>query len=988
MTEYLPLGLEEIKADLKTFAKEQLGVTDTDYDGSNISVLVQLLAYNTLQLNRSMAFGFSEMFLSTAEIRRNVIRLARNNGYEPKRKTSYQYKIKLEANFTGELTLPQYSTFTAGDNVYTYIGKDLTKTFGDLINVTLLDDENSLNKTGQDIFSSLISKSSLVKGSYLVSDTGSIFEVLSKIDDLERKSLLLNVVEGAFDVYGGNTDLYILVGSEYKRIATLTAFTVDYTNYSEPIMYIFLDDLDTNIFPYITGDGTVNTVKFFTDDIKTGFVTGFEGFVVEHYYEDEGKIALKTSVNKLGDTECFNTIKTLKLTRLAKLDVLELLSLTIADGIATVSFSDMLEVPYSFGNGEKITVVGILDTDGNPIEGLNGLLEITDCTSTTLSWEYTDIPPAYRLLNAAIMDNSPTDYGHPKTFGKIKDIVNDRYIDIDVKQGNMLDEVSVEITQDILNLGYIPVSYNYNVEDDGFFVKVNRVNFNNIFESILWKRRQSFITDSIDKEERTYVVFQDEIYPELFKIHTKFADTGIKLSVGDIVNVKAIDSNGLAGSTDILMTSNNPNFTVVPYIESDTEVINQILLVRGQDEETTEEIRESSAMFANTSYRAVTKIDYQVICNKQPLVEQTQVWGGEELVPDKKRGNVYFSFIPYSRNTGFSNYNNFKFYLQGTTNKDLFQIPDTQIVESYEVPTSIFNVLKYYKVMTLNLVKINPLYLDFDVDVKIVYNNKGVVSSDLNLSIFNIILNYFRNSIEYFDSLFFYSNLMKYIDTETGDGTGISLTTSTKLDVSYLNFELIDNINIPNKYQLNFILNYPFSPIFEDNVETSGGTYYFGKILIDNLPNIRTSNFIKFEDEIYIDTTSIIGTRGDSETVASTYTDQGWFTTITDKNGNIFENYDNVNDLFINTQCTKIVMDIKYKINNNIKTIGSYTIYNLTDKKIIDLKINAYDGESSDGLLLSDFFDHKKLNLNFKTQDIGVVRNIFPRLNSVVFSSL
>ena len=67
MANFLPTSLEEIKEDLNIYAKYNLGLSDSDFEGANISLLTQLLSYNTVELNRKMAFGFSEMFLNTAE---------------------------------------------------------------------------------------------------------------------------------------------------------------------------------------------------------------------------------------------------------------------------------------------------------------------------------------------------------------------------------------------------------------------------------------------------------------------------------------------------------------------------------------------------------------------------------------------------------------------------------------------------------------------------------------------------------------------------------------------------------------------------------------------------------------------------------------------------------------------------------------------------------------------------------------------------------
>jgi hypothetical protein len=944
MTEYLPLGLDEITTDLKDFAKTNLGITDTEYEGSNISLLIQLLGYSNLQLNRSMAFGFSEMFLTTAEIRRNVIRLARNNGYEPKRKTSFVYKIRLESNITGEQTLPKFSTFTSGDNTYIYTGPDVTKVFGDIVELNLDSTENAYGYLDSELFGSLYPKTNSKRGSYVITDNQTILEVIEIINEDVRKALLFETIQGNLETHGGLTDLFFYDIDNYKRFASVSAFTVDYTNYSEPVVHIFMSDIDESINPY----NIDLTTKLFTSDIKLDFVPGFEGLVVTEFDELEGKLTLVASENKLGTEELYNVLSVNKKTRIAKMDLLEIKTLSVTNGTATATFSEELMFPFQIGT--EVTIVGILDSEGSPIEGLNGVLEVTDCTLSSVSWEFTTIPvPEFFLVNASVLDNQPIEFGHTKTFAVLKDIISNRMIDIEVQEGDLVEESQVVIDASILENEYIPVEIFENVEDKGIFITISRINNNDELETVDWVQRNSYIASSVNKEERTFVVVQDEVYPEIYKIYTYFAGTGIKLRVGDVVSIKAVSSKGINGAIQGLMSSNNDVFSVVPYILTSTETINEILLVKGQDEETTEEIRQSSSMFNNSAYRAVTKLDYITICNKQPLVESTQVWGGEELLPNKNPGNVYFSFIPYSRVSGFSNTNNTKFLLQGTNTKELFNIPDSQVLESREVPTSIFNVLKDYKILTLALHDIKPLYLDVDVDIKLVYIYKSLSTSEMNLQMFNTLLSYFRNNLEAFDSSIYYSTIMKYLDRDLGDISGLTLNLDFYLSLSYVNFY---KPPLQDFWTIDIPLAFPFEPLFEDDIETFGGTYYYGIFLKENLPMIDTDNFIKFSDRIFMDMDNIVAY--DSEGTEQEH---------------------------IDTRSQKIIIPINYTMGTTTQ-VGTYTIYNKIDQK--EISINFFLDDTTP-ISITDFYDFKRLKVTLNSQNINVMRNVFPRLNSVNF---
>jgi hypothetical protein len=93
----------------------------------------------------------------------------------------------------------------------------------------------------------------------------------------------------------------------------------------------------------------------------------------------------------------------------------------------------------------------------------------------------------------------------------------------------------------------------------------------------------------------------------------------------------------------------------------------------------------------------------------------------------------------------------------------------------------------------------------------------------------------------------------------------------------------------------------------------------------------------------------------------------------------------------VTSEATKIYMKIMYKLTSTSEAIevGTYTIYNSSDKKFIDVKLysnlNYTSGTKMDGLNYNDFYGAKKLYLTLNNQNISTIRNTFPRLNSVLF---
>ena len=77
------LDFDSIKSNLKTFMKNQSEFTDYDFEGSGLSALLDVLAYNTHYLGMNMNMVANESFLDTASIRSSVVSHAKTLGYIP-----------------------------------------------------------------------------------------------------------------------------------------------------------------------------------------------------------------------------------------------------------------------------------------------------------------------------------------------------------------------------------------------------------------------------------------------------------------------------------------------------------------------------------------------------------------------------------------------------------------------------------------------------------------------------------------------------------------------------------------------------------------------------------------------------------------------------------------------------------------------------------------------------------------------------------------
>ena len=122
------LDFDGIKGNLKTFLSQQNEFTDYDFEGSGMSVLLDVLAYNTHYLGYNANMLANEMFIDSADLRSSVVSLAKQVGYTPTSSTSSIAVIDVLVNSaTGSsLTMAAGTQFTTSvDNQsYAFVNKE------------------------------------------------------------------------------------------------------------------------------------------------------------------------------------------------------------------------------------------------------------------------------------------------------------------------------------------------------------------------------------------------------------------------------------------------------------------------------------------------------------------------------------------------------------------------------------------------------------------------------------------------------------------------------------------------------------------------------------------------------------------------------------------------------------------------------------------------------------------------------------------------
>ena len=99
-TKFTNLDFDQIKSQIKSYLRANSDFKDFDFDGSNFSILIDTLAYNTYITAFNSNMVVNESFLDSATLRENVVSLARNIGYVPRSRSAAKAQISFTVNTT------------------------------------------------------------------------------------------------------------------------------------------------------------------------------------------------------------------------------------------------------------------------------------------------------------------------------------------------------------------------------------------------------------------------------------------------------------------------------------------------------------------------------------------------------------------------------------------------------------------------------------------------------------------------------------------------------------------------------------------------------------------------------------------------------------------------------------------------------------------------------------------------------------------------
>ena len=341
-TQFSNLDFDQIKTQIKNYLRANSTFTDFDFEGSNFSVLIDTLAYNTYITSFNANMVVNESFLDSATLRENVVSLARNIGYVPRSRTAATAGITFEVT---SVTPTPTMTLKAG-----------------LVCVGNYDDTSYVFSIPEDVTTTTISSGTGSKATFGTTDApikiheGSFLTKRFIYDgSLDQKFILNNP-------FIDTSTIVVFVGDrEYKKVDNILRVNKD----SEIFL---LQEVQDEKYEILFGDGLIGkklendaniTVSYITTNGTSGNGPAFFSFAGNVVNSTEisitpvntPNIVTITSASNGGDIETIDSIKYFA----PRLYSSQYRAVTSRDYEAIV--------PLIYPNTESISVIGGEDLD-------------------------------------------------------------------------------------------------------------------------------------------------------------------------------------------------------------------------------------------------------------------------------------------------------------------------------------------------------------------------------------------------------------------------------------------------------------------------------------------------------------------------------------------------------------------------------------------------------------------------------------------------
>jgi len=229
--EVTEFDFDDVKDNLKIFLRAQNEFTDYDFEGSGMSALLDVLAYNTHYLGFNANMLANEMFLDSASLRSSIVSHAKTLGYVTTSARAAKATVDVTLNTNeASLTMPAGTVFNTTVN-------DVSYQFSTITDATKSNTGNSIPFTGTDIY-----EGSFITTRYTVNSS-----------DIDQRFLLTD--------NRADTSTLIVKVQTSSSDSTTNTFTeaTDITQVTTGSNVYFLQEVEAGLFEVYFGDGVIGT---------------------------------------------------------------------------------------------------------------------------------------------------------------------------------------------------------------------------------------------------------------------------------------------------------------------------------------------------------------------------------------------------------------------------------------------------------------------------------------------------------------------------------------------------------------------------------------------------------------------------------------------------------------------------------------------------------------------------------------------------------
>ena len=276
------VDFDQIKTSIKDYLRSNSNFTDYDFEGSNLSAIIDTLAYNTYITSYNANMVTNEVFIDSATLRENVVSLARNIGYVPRSRKAAKALVSFTVDCTNQtsvtLTLKAGIVLTTANK---FGGRNYTFAIPEDITVPVL-------STGFANFDNV----EVYEGTYI----NQTFTVSSR--NPNQKYILPNV--------GIDSDLIrvIVKDNELSSVRDKYQKFDSLFNVNKDSMVYFLQEIENERYEVIFGDGVFGKKVEEPNFIEVSYITssgsdanGLQNFTFSGRLVDNGETSITTGIS-------------------------------------------------------------------------------------------------------------------------------------------------------------------------------------------------------------------------------------------------------------------------------------------------------------------------------------------------------------------------------------------------------------------------------------------------------------------------------------------------------------------------------------------------------------------------------------------------------------------------------------------------------------------------------------------------------------------